>query len=135
MPKSWSEKFAHPPKPRVSTLDKHYAGRVEGDKMLIPTPALVAAYVATIPKGESRTMPQMRDGLAAENRADFTYPLTAGIFMRIAAELAWEQHQAGKPLSKITPFWRVIDAKAPAAKKLACGVDFIEKQRRGEGIG
>lgn len=134
MPKSWTEKFAHPPKPRVSTLDKPYAGRVEGDKMLIPTPALVAAYVATIPKGESRTMPQMRDDLAAENRADFTCPLTAGIFLRVAAELAWEQHQAGKPLSRITPFWRVIDAKAPAAKKLACGVDFIVNQRRLEKI-
>ena len=102
--------------------------------MLIPTPALVAAYVATIPKGESRTMPQMRDDLAAENRADFTCPLTAGIFLRVVAELAWEQHQAGKPLTKITPFWRVIDAKAPAAKKLACGVDFIVNQRRREKI-
>ena len=134
MPKSWTEKLAYPPKPRVSTLDKPYPGRALGDRMLIPTPATVAAYIAAIPKGESRTMPQMRDDLAAENRADFTCPLTAGIFLRIAAELAWEQHQAGKPLTKITPFWRVIDAKAPAAKKLACGVDFIVKQRKREGI-
>ena len=134
MPKSWTEKFAHPPKPRVTTLEKPNAGRTEGDKMLIPTPVVVAAYVESIPKGESRTMPQMREELAATHRADFTCPLTAGIFLRIAGELAWEQHQAGKPLSKITPFWRVIDAKAPAAKKLACGVDFIVKQRKREGI-
>lgn len=134
MPKSWSEKFAHPPKPSVSTLGKPYAGHGEGEKMLIATPAVVAAYVATIPKGESRTMPQLRDDLAAAHRADFTCPLTAGIFLRITAELAWEQHQNGKPLSKITPFWRAVDLKSPMAKKLACGVDFIVKQRKSEGI-
>lgn len=102
--------------------------------MLIPTPALVAAYAESIPKGESRTMPQMRDDLAAAHRADFTCPLTAGIFLRIASELAWEQHQNGKPLSKITPFWRVVDVKSPMSKKLACGVDFIVKQRQREGL-
>lgn len=134
MPKSWSEKFAHPPKPDVSRLGKPYAGHAEGEKMLIPTPAVVAAYVETIPKGESRTAPQMREDLAAAHRADFTCPLTAGIFLRIAAELAWEQHQNGKALTKITPFWRVVDVKSPMAKKLACGVDFIVKQRRLEGL-
>jgi hypothetical protein len=134
MPKSWSEKFMHPPKPSVIRLGKAFAGHGEGDQMLIPTPALVAAYVEAIPKGESRTVPQMREDLAAAHRADFTCPLTAGIFLRIAAELAWEQHQNGKPLSKVTPFWRVVDLKSPMAKKLACGVDFIVKQRQREAI-
>lgn len=102
--------------------------------MLIPTPAVVAAYVANIPKGESRTMPQMREDLAAAHRADFTCPLTAGIFLRIASELAWEQHQNGTSLDDITPFWRVVDVKSPMAQKLACGVNFITQQRRCEGI-
>jgi hypothetical protein len=75
-----------------------------------------------------------REDLAIAHRADFTCPLTAGIFLRIAAELAWEQHQHGKPLAKITPFWRVVDLKSPLAKKLACGVAFIAKQRQREGI-
>ncbi|MBL9133622.1 MAG: hypothetical protein JNG86_20600 [Verrucomicrobiaceae bacterium] len=132
MPKSWSEKFTHPPKPVVSVLDKSYAGQEPGARMLIPTPAAVAAYVETIPKGEMRTMPQLRDDLAAAHRADFTCPLTAGIFLRIAAERAWEQHLEGKALSKITPFWRAVDLKSPMAKKLACGVDFIVQQREKE---
>lgn len=102
--------------------------------MLIPTPAVVAAYVAEIPPGESRTMPQMREDLAAAHRADFTCPLTAGIFLRIASELAWEQHQNGTPIKKITPFWRVVDLKSPMAKKLACGMNFLLKQRKREGI-
>ena len=103
--------------------------------MLIATPATIAAYVETIPRGESRTMTRMREDLAEAHRADFTCPLTAGIFLRIASELAWEQHQQGKALSKITPFWRVVDLKSPLAKKLACGPDFISRQRRVESAG
>jgi hypothetical protein len=134
MPKSWSEKFAHPPKPSVSRLGKPYAGHGEGEKMLIPTPAVVVAYVAKIPQGESRTMPQMREDLAAAHHADFTCPLTAGIFLRIASELAWEQHLNGRPLDQIIPFWRAVEIKSPMAKKLACGMNFIIQQRRREGI-
>ena len=102
--------------------------------MLIPTSAVVAAYVAKIPLGESRTMTQLRADLAAAHSADFTCPLTAGIFLRIAAELAWEQHQNGRPLDAITPFWRAVDLKSPMAKKLACGVDFIIQQCQHEGM-
>jgi hypothetical protein len=134
MAKSWSEKFAHPPQPEVSRLGKPFSGHQEGEKMLIPTPALVAAYMQSIPAGESRTVPQMRDDLAAAHRANFTCPLTSGIFLRIAAELAWEQHQSGRPLDQITPFWRVIDPKAPIAKKLACGFPFLTRQRKLEGL-
>lgn len=79
-------------------------------------------------------MPQLCEDLAEAHRADFICPLAAGIFLRIAAELAWEQHQNGKPLSKITPFCRVVDLKSPMVKKLACGADFIVKQRKSEGI-
>lgn len=102
--------------------------------MLIPTPAVVAAYVESIPKGESLTMPQLREDLAAAHGADFTCPLTAGIFLRIAAERAWEQYQQGKSLDQITPFWRAVDLKSPLAEKLACGPVFLMKQRQMEGI-
>jgi len=132
MPKSWSDKFSHPPKPVVKSLDKPFAGHEPGANMLIPTPAMLAAYVEGIPAGESRSMPCLRDELAAANRADFTCPLTTGIFLRIAAERAWELHQAGKPLKSITPFWRVVDLKSPMAKKLACGLDFLTQQRKRE---
>ena len=58
----------------------------DGDeKMLIPTPAVVAAYLATIPKGEPRTMPPMSEDWGA---------LTAGIVLRIAAMRAWQQCQS-----------------------------------------
>lgn len=135
MAKSWSEKFTHPPQVVVKKLDTPYAGQEPGVRMLIPTPAVVAAYVESIPEGESRSMPQLRDDLAVAHKADFTCPLTAGIFLRIAAERAWEMHEAGKPLKAITPFWRAVDLKSPMTKKLACGLDFLTKQRKREKLG
>jgi hypothetical protein len=60
--------------------------------------------------------------------------MTASIFARIAAEAALEEMEAGKPADKITPFWRLIDAKSPIAKKLSCGTAFVAKMRKQEGI-
>lgn len=57
-------------------------------------------------------------------------PLTTGIFLRIVAEAAWEQLQAGKSRSEVAPFWRVIDPDSKAARKLPCGAEFIVRQRR-----
>lgn len=134
MAKTWLEKFQHPPAPDVAVLDKPFGGLQEGDKLLISTPKEIAGYVRTIPDGRSRTVAQLRSDLAAAHRADGTCPLTTGIFLRIASELAWEEHQAGKPLTQITPFWRVVDPKSPLAKKLACGAAFIAKQWQREGL-
>jgi hypothetical protein len=53
---------------------------------------------------------------------------------RIAAEAAIEEMEDGKPVEKITPFWRLIDAKSPIAKKLSCGTAFVAKMRKQEGI-
>lgn len=102
--------------------------------MLIATPKVVDEYIKQIPKGHHTSLQQMRKDLAAEFGADFTCPITSGIFLRIIAELAYEQYQAGTPLKKITPFWRMIDKKAPLAKKLSFGYDFVAEQRQNEGI-
>jgi hypothetical protein len=61
-------------------------------------------------------------------------PLTAGIFLRIVAEKAWEEYCNGKPAAFITPFWRVIGSRAPISKKLSFGTGFIQEMRAAEGI-
>ncbi len=63
-----------------------------------------------------------------------TCPITTGIFVRIAAEAAYEEFQEGTPIEKITPFWRVISETSPAEKKLTFGTEFLNKQRKKEGI-
>jgi hypothetical protein len=133
--KTWTDKVSDPSKSyKIEKLDKNFSDMVVGDKMLIATPKIVDEYVRQIPKGKSVKLQTLRKDLAAEFGADNTCPLTTGIFLRIASEAALEQISEGKSLSKVMPFWRVIDEKMPVAKKLSCGVEFIKEQRKKEKI-
>jgi len=102
--------------------------------MFIPTPKIIDAYIREIPAGHQVNIPTIRKNLAAKFGADKTCPITTGIFVRIAAEAAYEEFQEGMPIEKITPFWRVISETSPAAKKLTFGTEFLNKQRKKEGI-
>jgi hypothetical protein len=102
--------------------------------MLIPTPKIVDAYIRQIPKGRQVDVEAIRKDLAAEYHAEVTCPLTTGIFIRIVAEAAYEEYEKGKPLNKITPFWRVLSEKSSTAKKLTFGTKLLKEQRKKEGI-
>jgi hypothetical protein len=59
---------------------------------------------------------------------------TTGFHLRAVAEAALEAHACGAPLDAVTPFWRVLDAKAPTTGKLSCGTAFATLLRRSEGL-
>lgn len=132
MAKSWREKHdAHPHPVRIETLDKPFGRLPPGATIVIATPKDMTAYFRSVPRGRTRAMDELRAHLAKTHGADAACPLTTGIFSRIAAEHAYEQHQMGAPAA---PFWRVIEPGSPLAKKLTCGPDFIRAQRKAEGI-
>jgi hypothetical protein len=114
--KSWQEKLNIKRKPVIEETLKNFADIKAGQKMLIPTPLIVDAYIRQIPPGQQTTIPTIRKDLAAQFGADATCPITTGIFVRIAAEAAYEEFQEGMPVNQITPFWRVISENSPAAK-------------------
>ncbi len=120
--------------PVVKKTDKDFADIPAGSTMLIATPLMMDAYVRQIPKGHFTELRQIRKDLAAANKAEYTCPVTAGIFLRIVAEAAYEEYFKGKPLSKIAPFWRAIPAGSPTAKKLICGIEFLKNRQEEEGI-
>ncbi|MCC6231359.1 MAG: hypothetical protein IT580_01880 [Verrucomicrobiales bacterium] len=130
--RSWSDKLLSSKPPEVKRLAHAFADMPEGCQMLIASPQLVDEYLRRIPAGTTRTTKTLRDDLAAALHAEHTCPLTTGIFLRIAAEAAWEQHQAGSPLAKVAPFWRAIDPDSTLAKKITCGPEFIRRQRAKE---
>jgi hypothetical protein len=132
--KTWAEKLNIDRQPVIEKADKDFAGIKAGQMMLIPTPKIVDEYIRQIPKGRQTNTETLRKDLAAEYHAEVTCPLTTGIFIRITAEAAFEEYQQGKPLNKITPFWRVITEKSPAAKKLTFGIEFLIEQRKKEGL-
>jgi len=131
--KTWKEKLDDGREPKVEKANKEFAGIHAGQKMLIPTPKLIDDYIRHIPKGKTVDTETIRKDLAIEHGAEVTCPLTTGIFVRIVAEAAYEEYQQGRAISKITPFWRVIDEKSPTAKKLTFGTDFLTEQRKQEG--
>jgi len=133
-PKTWAEKLSIDRKPVVEKVDKDFAGVKAGQMMLIPTPKIVDAYIRHIPKGRQVDVNTIRKDLASEYHAEITCPLTTGIFLRIAAEAAYDEFEKGKSIDKITPFWRVIDEKSNTAKKLSFGTKFLKEQRKKEGI-
>jgi hypothetical protein len=76
----------------------------------------------------------MRKDLAREYNAEYTCPVTSGIFLRIVSEAAHGQISQGTASSKVTPFWRVVEENSPLNRKLSFGTDFVKDQRKKEGI-
>lgn len=100
-------------------------------RMLIPRPLDVDGLIRRIPRGKLATVEQIRGRLAADFHADFTCPLTAGIFIRIAAEAAEEDLSRGE--REITPYWRVIKADGSLNQKLPGGTEAQAARLREEG--
>ncbi|MEM8915208.1 MAG: hypothetical protein AAGC83_05175 [Pseudomonadota bacterium] len=132
--KSWAEKFGAAKEAEIKLVPTDMVGMKEGEKMLLPTPQLIDDFVRSIPPGQSVDTKEMRRALAASQNAEVTCPIVTGIHLRTVAEVAYERHQMGAPLSDVTPFWRVVRARQPLAKKLSCGISFVAKQRESEGL-
>lgn len=132
--KTWKQKLEVSKDVEVKIMDRDWGGCSAGSKMLILTPKVVKEYIEDIPKGTSKTIEELRKDLAKKYGAHLTCPMSTGIFVRIVAEAALEDMHSGADVSKITPFWRVIDPKAPIVKKLSCGPDFINRMRKEESI-
>jgi len=132
--KTWIEKRDIEKKPEVKRIEKDFADIPAGSTMLIATPQVIDDYVRSISEGRSLDIKTIRKDLAMEHGADFTCPVTTGIFLRIMAEAAYEELQSGKNLGSISPFWRVIDPKSSLAKKLTFGQELLMEMREKEGI-
>jgi hypothetical protein len=130
--KTWNEKYLTITEAVVKPCPRKFADIPEGASMLIATPKIVDEYIQQIPKGKTANLQTLRKDLAAEYHAEYTCPVTSGIFLRIVAEKVHEDYLAGK--KKISPIWRMIDPDSPTAQKLSFGTDFIRNKRLAEGI-
>ena len=134
-PKTWAERMASCRPHEVKPAPIDIAGMKAGEIMLVPSTQIVDQFIRSIPAGASMDLKTLRKKLARRYRAEVTCPITLGFHLRTVAEAAFEAHRQGTKLSDITPFWRVLDEAAPTTARLACGVDFVTRQRRKEGIG
>jgi len=126
--KTWLDKLNEKKEPKIKRIDIDFADIPAGSNMFIATPKLVDEYIQQIGIGKRIDIKTLRKDLAIEHNADYTCPVTTGIFLRIVAEANYEKLQSGKRIGEITPFWRVIEPKSALAKKLTFGQEFILKQ-------
>jgi alkylated DNA nucleotide flippase Atl1 len=117
--------------PEVRRLDKALGSQFPAGAMLIASPLAVAEAVEQIPAGRVMTMRALRERLAERYGADYTCPLTTGIFLRIAAEAAVEEGDGGRQ----TPYWRVVREDGRLLDKLPGGPAAQAKLLLAEGVG
>lgn len=107
-PKTWIDKRDQDLEPEIKFGPDNWNESMGGGgtQMLISTPKMIDETIRHIPEGMLVTMSGLRDSLATQAGADYTCPMTTGIFLRIAAEAAEMERELGK--EDVAPWWRVI---------------------------
>lgn len=114
------------PKMQIVTDEKTIA-RYGGDRMYFASPLDYDRVMKRVPFGKLTTVGAVREYFARHNDADFTDPITAGIFVSIAA---WASHQRDHDE---TPYWRTLKAKGELNPKYPGGVEAQRAKLEAEG--
>ena len=113
------------PKVQIITDEKSIE-KYGGDRMYFAPPIAYDKVMRRVPFGKLLTVGEIREYFAKQNGADFTEPITAGIFVSIAA-WASEQRENDK-----TPYWRILKAKGELNSKYPGGIkaqkEMLEKE-------
>ncbi len=123
---------------KVEVLTEAKGGNYPPGKMLVSTPLEIDAYVRRIPEGRVLTLGALRAALAKDHQADYTCPITTGMFLRVVAEAAEEERAsgvAGKAGGKtLAPYWRVVRDDGSLIDKLPGGDAAQAKLLEREGV-
>ena len=98
-----------------------------GTECILPPPIEYDKVMRLVPFGKLLTVSTIREYFAEQNGADFTEPITAGIFVSIAA---WASYQRA---DNKTPFWRTLKANGELNAKYPGGVEEQKKMLEKEG--
>ncbi len=132
MGKSAIEQLNSDKQPKMVVLDKDFAGVKQGQRLFVATPKIVDDYIRSIPYGETRTIERMRRDMARRRKCDASCPVSTAIFIRIAAQAAVDEMNAGKEMSEVSPFWRLLKSSDKITKKLSVDSAWVDQQRLAE---
>ena len=114
--------------PKIQTItDQKSIEKYGGSRMYFAPPMDYDKVMKRIPYGKVITVGKIREHFAALNGADFTEPITAGIFVSIAA---WASHQRTEDK---TPYWRTLKAGGELNAKYPGGVEAQKEMLEAEG--
>ncbi|WP_291582334.1 MGMT family protein [Clostridium sp. UBA6640] len=114
--------------PKIQIInDEKSIEKYGGERMYFAPPMDYDRVMKIIPFGKVITIGQIRDYFARANNADFTDPITAGIFVSIVA-WASEQRYDDK-----TPYWRTLKANGELNQKYPGGIEVQKEKLEAEG--
>ncbi len=114
------------PKVQIIT-DEAVIKKYGGEKMYFAPPITYDEIMRTVPYGKVITVGVIREYLAKKNNADFTDPMTAGIFISIAA---WASSQRTE---NETPYWRTLKTNGELNPKYPGGIEALREKLEAEG--
>jgi len=114
------------PKIQIITDEKSIK-KYGGSRMYFAPPLDYDRVMKRVPRGKVITVGKIREHFARQSGADFTEPITAGVFVSIAA---WASHQRAEDE---TPYWRTLKANGELNEKYPGGVEAQRKKLEDEG--
>lgn len=114
--------------PKFQTItDEKSIEKYGGDRMYFAPPIEYDKVMRLVPFGKLLTVGTIREYFAKQSGADFTEPITAGIFVSI---VAWASYQRA---DNKTPFWRTLKANGELNAKYPRGIEEQRKMLEKEG--
>ncbi|MCI9232029.1 MAG: methylated DNA-protein cysteine methyltransferase [Lachnospiraceae bacterium] len=114
------------PKIQIITDEKSIL-KYGGDRMYFAPPMDYDRVMHLVPFGKLLTVGAIREYFARQSGADFTEPITAGIFVSIAA---WASFQR---TDRKTPYWRTLKADGELNAKFPGGIEAQKELLEKEG--
>ena len=112
----------------IEITDEKSIEKYGGSRMYLAPPRDYDTVMKRVPKGRLITVGAIRAYFAKQNNADFTDPITAGIFCSIAA---WASFQRTED---ITPYWRTLKNNGELNPKYPGGIEEQKKLLEAEGF-
>ena len=114
--------------PKIQTItDQKSIEKYGGNQMYFAPPIDYDKVMKQVPYGKVITVGNIRDYFATISGADFTEPITAGIFVSIAA---WASYQRSDDK---TPYWRTLKANGELNPKYPGGIEAQKEKLEEEG--
>lgn len=131
---TWAERIAASDGIDIRPVPEGRRSMTPGASMLYPSARMIDEAIRAIPEGQGVSPRELRLQLAGAHGVEYTCPVTTTMMLRVVAEAANEAHQAGTPLRRVTPIWRVLDGQASALRQLTFDPGWVLDERAREGL-
>lgn len=114
--------------PKIQTItDEKSIEKYGGNRMYFAPPIDYDKAMKQVPYGKVITVGELREYFAKLSGADFTEPITAGVFVSI---VAWASYQRS---DDETPWWRTLKANGELNSKYPGGIEAQKEKLEAEG--